>query len=273
MAKNPLKPSWSTLIASLPALPDRPVSPESGDHVQPYLHVSLTTKALHFSISEIQSRMQLQDPHALDLEYTRTMMGFLLFKPEPAALTMIGLGGGSLAKFCHRHLRKTRIQVVEINPHVIALRDEFQVPPDGKRFSVVRGDGALFVRQGAAPCDVLLVDGYDSEGLPPDLSSQRFYDDCCAMLQPDGMLVANLHAGHPQMEIFLDRMRRSFNDAVLVVEGSDLGNTVVFACKGTTLDQRRTGTWRPPKHLDAAAVEQLQAGVALILTALKDRWR
>jgi spermidine synthase len=261
------------LIASLPPLPDPPASPGSDEHVKPYLHVSLTTRALHFSISEIQSRMQLQDPHALDLEYTRTMMGFLLFKPEPATITMIGLGGGSLAKFCHRHLRKARIEVVEINPHVIALREEFQVPPDGARFSVVQGDGALFVRQGATPCDVLMVDGYDSDGLPPDLSSQRFYDDCCALLQPDGILVANLHAGHPQMEIFLDRLRRSFDDAVLVVEGSDLGNHVVFACKGAVLDQRRAGTWRPPKHLETAAVKQLQEGVDRILTALKDRWR
>jgi spermidine synthase len=271
VAKSPLTPSWSTLIASLPALPEGPARPEFGDHVKPYLHVSLTTKALHFSISEIQSCMQLQDPTALDLEYTRTMMGFLLFKPEPAVITMIGLGGGSLAKFCHRHLRKTRVQVVEINPYVIALRDEFQVPPDGVRFCVLQDDGALFLRQGATRCDVLMVDGYDSDGLPPGLCSQGFYDDCCAVLQPDGMLVANLHAGHPQMEIFVDRIRRSFDDDVLVVEGSELGNVVVFAGKGAVLDQRRAGPWRPPRHLETAAVQQLQAGVELILTALKAR--
>eukprot|EP01034_Spumella_vulgaris_P002483 gene2483-3228_t len=34
----------------------------------------------------------------------------------------------------------TRIKVVEINPHVIALRDEFQVPADDERFKVRRGD-------------------------------------------------------------------------------------------------------------------------------------
>jgi spermidine synthase len=276
VAKNPLTPSWSTLIASLPKLPApsaMPETPASSDHVKPYLHVSLTTRALHFSMSEIQSRMQLQDPHALDLEYTRTMMGFLLFKPEPAQITMIGLGGGSLAKFCHRYLRKARVEVVEINPHVIALRDEFQVPPDDERFSVVQDDGALFVRRRATRSDVLLVDGFDSEGLPPGLSSQAFYDDCCAMLQPDGILVANLHAGHPQLDIFIDRMRRSFDDAVLVIEGSDLGNSVVFAAKGGLLDQRPTGLWRPPRRLEAAAVQQLQAGAGLILTALKERRR
>ena len=46
------------------------------------------------------------------------MMGFLLFKPEPGNIAMIGLGGGSLAKFCHRDLPRSRIQAIEINPHV-----------------------------------------------------------------------------------------------------------------------------------------------------------
>jgi hypothetical protein len=52
-----------------------------------------------------------------------------------------------------------------------------------------------------------------------------------------------------------------------------LGNSVIFAGKGAVFDQRRAGRWRPPRQLDAAAAEQLQAGVALILTALKARRR
>ena len=35
---------------------------------------------------------------------------------------MIGLGGGSLVRFCHRHLPHSRMTVVEINPAVVALR-------------------------------------------------------------------------------------------------------------------------------------------------------
>src|SRR5262245_24128131 len=87
-----------------------------------------TTKSLHFSAHQIQSRMDLRKPFALSLEYTRTMMGFLLFEPAPESILMIGLGGGSLAKFCYRYLPACRIKVVEINPNVIALRREFLVP-------------------------------------------------------------------------------------------------------------------------------------------------
>lgn len=71
-----------------------------------------------------QSPRALGQPDALDVENTRAMMGFLLFNRMPDTLAMVGLGGGSLAKFCHRHLPCTRITVVEINPrrHCAARR-------------------------------------------------------------------------------------------------------------------------------------------------------
>jgi len=250
-----------------------PESQESAQYVKPFVYESLNSKAMHFSISEIQSRMQIGDPHALDLEYTRTMMGFLLFKPDPRSIAMIGLGGGSLAKFCYRHLPQARIQVVEINPHVIALRDEFQVPADDERFTVERGDGARFVRWRAAHCDVLMVDGFDSDGLPSRLCSQRFYDDCFETLQPGGIMVVNLHYGHANYAIHLERIRRSFDAAVMVVDDGELSNSIVFACKGRTFERHRPGVVRRPKNLDSAAADQLLAAFALITTALKDQPR
>jgi spermidine synthase len=263
-------PSRSCRIASPPAMPAMTDTQESTHHhARPFVYESLNSKALHFSIGEIQSRMRIKDPHALDLDYTRTMMGFLLFKPEPVHIAMIGLGGGSLAKFCHRHLPRSRVQVVEINPHVIALRDEFHVPPNDGRFTVVQGDGAQFVRLLAEPPDVLMVDGFDAKGMPSRLSSQRFYDDCAAMLQPDGIMVVNLHYGHASHDRCVDRIRRSFGDAVLVIDDGELSNSIVFAFKESGLAQLRTGAVRRPKNLDATGANQLLAAFALIVSALK----
>lgn len=273
-----LTPSWSALIASLPTLPAQPAMPESQASAQfakPFVYEELNSKALHFSISEIQSRMQIQDPFALDLEYTRTMMGFLLFNPEPTSIAMIGLGGGSLAKFCHRFLPRTRIQVIEINPHVIALRNEFHVPADDERFTVVQDDGARYVRSRATRPDVLMVDGFDTQGLPARLSSQRFYDNCAAMLQPGGTMVANLHFGQSNHDKVLERISRSFMDAVLVVDDGELSNSIVFACKGHTFAQFSPGVIRRPKNLDPAAESQLLAAFSRVAAALKDqgpRW-
>src|SRR3954452_25152306 len=71
-------------------------------------------RTLHVGGEAIQSAMRLDDPHALALDYTRCMMAFLLFHPEPREALMIRLGGASLPKFFHKHFRKTKVRVVEI---------------------------------------------------------------------------------------------------------------------------------------------------------------
>ena len=246
-----------------------PDTADAQHHVKPFIYETLTTKALHFSISEIQSRMQSQRPLALDLDYTRTMMGFLLFDDSPLRIGMIGLGGGSLAKFCRAHLPAARIDVVEINPHVIALRDVFHVPPDDALFAVRRGDGADFARTPPHAMDLLMVDGYDAEGIPPALCSQAFYDDCRAALQPDGLLVANLHTGHAEHVTHVERIRRAFDGQLLAVPDADTGNTIVFACNGRRIERARTAPLRRPRHFDAAAWEELRPSLGAVLGALR----
>ncbi|SHN13796.1 transferase [Rhizobacter sp. OV335] len=246
-----------------------PDSADSNQYVKPFVYETLTSKALHFTISEIQSRMQTLRPNALDLAYTRTMMGFLLFNHEPATLAMIGLGGGSMAKFCHRYLPTTRIKVIEINPHVIALRDEFQVPRDDERFKVRRGDGAEFVRSAPYRLDVLLVDGFDYEGQPPALCSQRFYDDCYDALQPDGLMVVNLHTGHRDFNSQVARIERTFGSEVLLVGDDECSNTIVFACKGLLSRQLKPSIPRKPKGFDRETWDELVPAFFSVASALE----
>lgn len=209
--------------------------PDADAHVRPFVREELDAQSLHFSDEAIQSRMQLREPDALALEYTRTMMGFLLFDAEPAHIAMIGLGGGSLAKFCHRHLPRTDLTVVEINPHVIALRERFHVPPDGARFRVVLDDGARFVANTPERFDVLLVDAFDAERMPEALGTRRFYDDCADVLRPGGLLVVNLHAAHPHLPVYLDRLGAALAGPPLRVDDRDGSNSVVFARRGRPL--------------------------------------
>jgi len=240
-------------------------------HAKPFVYLTSKTKALHFSITEIQSRMELRQPDALNLEYTRTMMGFLLFQPAPANVGMVGLGGGSLAKFCYRHLATARISIAEINPHVIALRDEFSVPPDGERFKVLQTDGAEFVRSFPMHFDVLLIDGYDSKGLPKALSTQRFYDDCFHALTAGGIMVVNLHSDHSGYEQHIDRIKRSFSGDILLVEDRHGGNSIAFAQKHQPLTAPSAGSLRRPPLFDDAIWKSFQGLFAKILSALEEK--
>jgi spermidine synthase len=107
-------------------------------------------RTLEFAPGDIQSEMRLSRPDALVLDYARAMMCFALFVPRPAHILMVGLGGGSMAKFCHRHFPQARITVLELRADVIALRKQFLVPPDDARFKVVHADAAEWLTGPAA---------------------------------------------------------------------------------------------------------------------------
>ena len=186
---------------------------------------------LHIGGEAIQSAMRIAEPAALVLDYTRAMMAFLLFHPEPRQALMIGLGGGSLAKFFHRHLRRTRSRVVELDARVIeAARRDFSLPADDARLQVAAGDGA----EALAPecCDLLIVDGYEDERHVPRLATQEFYDACFLALAGPGVLVVNFMDDDPALDRQLQRLERAFGGALVAFHAPRDPNVIALALKG-----------------------------------------
>jgi len=220
--------------------------------------------SLHFTLGETQSSMRADRPDELQIDYTRTMMGFLLLQPRPREIVMIGLGGGSLAKFCLRHLPSARMTVVENNPGVIALREAFRIPDDNGRFRVVAADGAAYLRERTDGIDVLLVDGFDENGQPPALCSQAFYDDCRRALAPGGVLVVNLHADDAGHDLRARRIAAAFGGHAVQAMASGQANCVVFAVRDgpVTIEQLRSGQWM--RALSPEGRRQLKDDMALV---------
>jgi spermidine synthase len=188
-------------------------------------------RTLHVGGEAIQSSMRLEDPYALALDYTRCMMAFLLFHPEPREALMIGLGGGSLAKFFFRHFRKTVVRVVELDARIVATaRAQFALPPDGARLKVEIGDGA----EALAPecCDLLVVDAFEDELHVPRLASSEFYDGAFLALSEPGALVVNFMDDDPKFDQTLERLERAFGGAVVVMPALYDPNIIAFAFKG-----------------------------------------
>jgi spermidine synthase len=233
---------------------------------EPFVEETRYHKSLHFDLSEYQSRMSKREPDKLVVDYTRTMMGFLLFNAQPERIAMLGLGGGSLAKFCFRELPHARIDVVEINPRVVALREEFLVPPDDARFRIHLDDGARFIAQSRGRFDVLLVDAYTRQGLPSRLASQEFYDNCRDALVEDGVMVLNLYCGNSDAQI--ERIRQSFGDAMFSIYEDDRTNRVVFALVGDAFRRRRFVRPQLSSHLTAAAWQLLKPAFRRIVSAM-----
>jgi spermidine synthase len=202
-----------------------------GELVQPYILETAEERRLHFSHDSVQTVMRLDDPDALVSAYTRKMMAFLLFNPNPKKIVMVGLGGGSLAKFCYRNLPKTRISVVEIDDRVIALREEFHIPSDDHRFRIVCDDGARYISHSSQPIDIIMVDAFDPIGLAPTLADTDFYERASQRLASNGMLVMNF-SGEPERYItHMKRIRAAIDGSALVVPVIAEDNLVLFAFK------------------------------------------
>ncbi len=187
---------------------------------------------LCFDGTAVQSSMNPAHPLELLLDYSRVMMGALLFEPSPQHIGMIGLGGGSLVKYCRHHLPEALISVAEISPDVIALRDRFRIPADDDRLRITCVDGADWVARHEDSFDLLMVDGFDIGGQAPALCTQRFYDDCFSALTRQGMLVINMHAVDALHGACISRVRASFANSVSVVATTDRVNEIVFAARG-----------------------------------------
>jgi spermidine synthase len=232
----------------------------------PRLHTNSQTVSLSFASSLIQSCMRLDAPDELVLDYTRAMMGFLLFDAAPRSILMIGLGGGSMLKYLHRHLPDADLTAVEINQGVIDMRHDFHIPPDSERLRIVCADGAVFVRKPPRAYDLILVDGFTGEGLPDALSSRGFYQHCRKALSPQGLLVANVQADTQQTREVMQRLNKVFEGAVVSVESDEGGNEIAIAAAG--VDVLAQGLAHFDKRWAALQAEH-QATLAVCSTRLQ----
>src|SRR5690606_1757511 len=102
-------------------------------------------RSLHFGTKWTQGAMRVAIPDAIELEYVQQMMLWTLFLQNPRAIAQLGLGAGTLTKFCHQHFPDAAIQAVELAPAVTAIsRLHFGLPPDDDRLHVVHMDAMAF---------------------------------------------------------------------------------------------------------------------------------
>lgn len=196
-------------------------------------------RSLYLGSETVQSAMRVKAPYELELAYSRGMMMFLLFMKQPKDVLMIGLGGGSIPKYIHHFLPEIQTRVVEINPRIIQVaRSHFYLPENDEKLEVIEGDGVAYLQENSATADVLLLDIFDSQGVPPEMYHQGFFDTCAEALHLDGMMAVNLWGSDKNFDIYLQRIEQSFHDRVLVLRTGRPGNIVVFGFKRPPRDLR-----------------------------------
>ncbi|MSP86123.1 MAG: polyamine aminopropyltransferase [Methylotenera sp.] len=217
-------------------------------------------RALHLGSITIQSAMRIRDPFALELTYTRGMMCFLLFNENIKQVLAIGLGGGSLAKYMHAYCPTIVSKVIELNPKIIQVaRSQFYVPENDARLQVLEGNGLQYLAEHADTADVLMIDAFDSNGIPPDFCSQDFFDQCANSLSNDGILAINLWGNDKKFDVYLQRIEQSFSGMVLSLPTGKPGNVAVFGFKREPSDLRLASLRERAKVLEQShKIEFLQ---------------
>ncbi|MBI5275451.1 MAG: spermidine synthase [Burkholderiales bacterium] len=193
---------------------------------------------LHLGTEWVQGSMDLDQPFEIHLEYVQRMMAWLLFVDLSSVskrhAMQLGLGAGSLTKFCWRRLRM-KTTAIELNPQVVAAcRLWFKLPADDARLSVVLGDAAEVAahEHWRGTVDALQVDLYDHEAAAPVLDSEAFYRDCRRLLTEDGAMTVNLFGRSSSYERSLERIVAAFGEeAVWAFRPTREGNTIVLALR------------------------------------------
>ncbi len=183
-------------------------------------------RTLHFGNDAKQSCTDIHYPNRLVLSYTRAMAASLLFTPDPRRVLLVGLGGGSLAKFLLHHFPECRVDVVEIRRKVYRLAQTYFELPDDPRLTVHIEDGAFFVGS-ASPefgdYDLILLDAFLDDGIASDVCGVPFMDDCRMRLSARGTMAMNLWSDDViRATDLLEMMNDSFGQVLrLPVEGKD----------------------------------------------------
>lgn len=223
-------------------------------------------RSLHIGGLAIQSAMRVAAPDMLALHYTQAMMAFLLFDTHPKDILMVGLGGGSIAKFVHRRMPATRMTVVELRAEVVrASRAWFDLPPDDERLSVAVEDGAKYLPAHPGSADVLLVDGFDDGEQPAVLCSRAFYAAAFEALRPGGLMVVNFMADDPKLETFMERIQTGFGTAPLRLPAADGVNMIAIAFR----DGPTRVAWKTLRGRAAALSDVFDLPFSRFVTGLK----
>ena len=204
----------------------------SGSYDKPFVVDTRQRRFLHFDFGGIQSVMEKRNPQSLALAYTRKMMAFLLFNRTPKRILLIGLGGGSLAKFCYDNLPGASVTAVEVSQDVISLRNVFGIPADNHRFRVIHADGASYVSTSTHRKDVILADACDRKGIAAAIASVEFYRNARSRLSANGVFVVNVCGDKDAIAAHLTKLRNAFDGELMLLQVQKDASVIVFGFKG-----------------------------------------
>ncbi len=197
-------------------------------------------RSLYFASDNKQSSMQLYSPLYLCLSYTRAMMTPLLFRDPPENVLLVGLGGGSLAKYLHHKFPECHIDIVEQRQKVYQLAVEHFHLPQSSRLSIHIEDIYKFLdrhKESQHHYDYILIDAFCEKGLASSVTSTEFIPQIFNQLNHQGILSINLWSDDDHTcDDVISTLTLAFNNNVLKLPVDKNENVIYLAAKGNLMD-------------------------------------
>jgi len=155
------------------------------------------------------------DPIALFLPYSQLMVASLALVSEPKQGLILGHGGGSLAKWLAHRWPELDLDVVEFDPTVVRMAEEyFSYRPPPQHHVHVR-DARVFLSSTGRTYDLIWVDAFARHMIPFHLTTVEFFAELRTHLAPNGILAVNLASSGEGGDLLranavMQTMRRSF---------------------------------------------------------------
>ena len=141
----------------------------------------------------IESVLDLKDPDALAVVYTRYMTAAMMYPPQGVKnIALVGLGGGRTISYLVKSMPDVSAEVAELDGEVIRLARTYFRIEEGQRLKVHERDGRVFLAQTKSDFDVILVDAYRGPFVPFHLTTVEFYQAAKKRLRPGGVLAQNV---------------------------------------------------------------------------------
>jgi spermidine synthase len=164
----------------------------------------------------LQSSIDLKQPGRLMLAYSNAMFGSFLFKHPQQRVLVVGLGGGAMVRFMNHHFPKTQVDVVEIDPVVVALADEYFGTRASPGTRIFTEDAIQYLQRDHGKYDTIYMDAFlepgsetDAHGIPKKLKTVEFLKGLRRHLNPGGVVAFNI-IEHPDLDGDLQAISEAF---------------------------------------------------------------
>jgi len=155
-------------------------------------------KRLNDGGGQSQSCVDLDNKNHLYFSYTRALMSALFLKPKPERILIIGLGGGSLPSAITKILPDSQIDVVEIDPAVTRIAEQYFFFKKSDKVLVHEADGRVYVKHASLKnekFDIVILDAFNGEYIPEHMLTVEYLKEVKSIIAKEGVLAVNTFSG------------------------------------------------------------------------------